>query len=79
MKGEISTNMILVLVLATVAAALVIGVVATHSSNAEDGFNETAETTSGQVDNASCKRDCRENHPSQGPGYYTCLQTNGCN
>lgn len=78
MKGEISTNMILVLVLATVAATLAIAMVTNHSSNAEDGFNETAETTSGQVDNASCKRDCRKNNPSQGPGYYTCLQTNGC-
>jgi len=78
MKGEISTNMILVLVLATIAAALVIGMFTSHSSNAEDSFNNTADTTSGQVENASCKRDCRNNHPSQGPGYYTCLQTNGC-
>ena len=78
MKGEIGTNMILVLVLAVLAAGLAIAVFTDHSENVRTGLNNTSETTSGQVDNASCERECKRKNPLGGSSYRSCLENNGC-
>jgi len=78
LKGDVGSNMIIVLVLAFMAAAVAVGFFSTNLSNADDTLNNTSQSNSLDIDNVSCKGDCREAHPSEGPGYYSCLETNGC-
>jgi archaellin len=78
MKGDVGVGVVIVLVMALLAAAIGVSMFTGPSEDLKDLTNNTGDNTSTQVSNASCQRECIRDHPSKGPGYYSCLDSNGC-
>jgi len=68
---------VLIIVVGFIFAAISSGFLTSTAEGAEDKLNETSSgEVNSSVENASCQLKCTENHPTQGPGYYSCIQ--GC-